>query len=188
MSEISKSTSIYSLIIIVLKWCISNMCFTCHIGCQVKCHTCQPYGRNLFQLPVFVISSFQSRSGSAPSSQLTCEQDPGHLNFFTWGSSSLPTQIEQSFIFRQSGFRLGATDSDLSHFILCCKLTQYKLEVTVWWSQQNHIIWKRLIRNSEFPKPDALPSQSQLQEPTPTENKFDNTHSWFRQALLDRHF
>ena len=45
---------------------------------------------------------------------------------------------------------------DSDHFTLCCKLPQYKLEVTVWWSQQNSIICIIQRNNPEVPEPDTF--------------------------------
>lgn len=71
-----------------------------------------------------------------------------YLNSFTCGSSTFPTQREQSTIFRQRTMA-----SDLEWCWLSSQLLQCVLKVTVWRSQQSHNICQQQRSNSKVPKP-----------------------------------
>lgn len=89
-------------------------------------------------------------------SSLTYEQDPDVLKLFHFGQNLLRKKGLLVFPAKKHGSRIGRADSYPDHFTLSCGPIQRELEVTDWWSQQNHIICKEQKLHSEVTKPEAL--------------------------------
>ncbi len=132
--------------------------------------------------PVLVLVQFPHYCGCCTSLLIShciflslTNKTPRYLNSFTWSSKSLPTHRKQSTVFQQ---RTMASDLEIltdhtNCFTLDSKLPQCMLEVTVWWSQQNHIICKEQRCYSEISKLVSKPGFLLLRSFLTTSESFE---------------